>query len=76
MHGSDHVLPADGALVHALAALGAGDHVAALQQNAVNGRVHADLTQVLLQAGRHCSPVLVFSAAHQVLGASSVRGAA
>lgn len=76
MHGSDHVLPADGALVHALAALGAGDHVATLQQNAVNGRVHADLTQVLLQAGRHCSPVLVFSAAHQVLGASSVRGAA
>lgn len=56
MHGSDHVLPADGALVHALAALGAGDHVAALQQNAVNGRVHADPTQVLLQAGWHCPP--------------------
>ena len=56
MHGSDHVLPADGTLVHALATLGTGDHVAALQQNTVDGRVHADPTQVLLQAGWHCSP--------------------
>lgn len=37
VHGPDHVLPADGALVHALAALGTGDHVAALQQNTVDG---------------------------------------
>lgn len=56
VHSSDHVLPADGAFVHALAALGTRDHVAALQQNTVDGRVHADPTQVLLQAGRHCSP--------------------
>lgn len=47
MYGSDHVLPADGTLVHALAALGTGHHVATLQQNTVNGRVHADPTQVL-----------------------------
>lgn len=56
MHGSDHVLPADGALIHALATLRASDHVATFQQNTVDGGVHADPTQVLLQAGRHCSP--------------------
>lgn len=55
MHGPDHVLPADGTLVHALAALGAGDHVATLQENTVDGRVHADPAQVLLHAGRHHS---------------------
>lgn len=55
MHGSDHILPTDGTLIHALAALGAGDHVTALQQDTVNGRVHADPAQVLLHAGRHCS---------------------
>lgn len=52
MHGPDHVLPADGTLAHPLAALGAGDHVTALQQDAVDGRVHADLTEVLLLARR------------------------
>ena len=56
VHGSDHVLRADGTLAHALAALGAGDHVAALQQDAVDGRVHADPAQVLLQTGRHHPP--------------------
>lgn len=50
--GSDDVLAADGTLAHPLAALGAGDHVTALQQHAVDGRVHADLTQVLLQTRR------------------------
>lgn len=69
MHGSDHVLPADGALIHALATLRASDHVATFQQNTVDGGVHADPTQVLLQAGRHCSPVLVFSTTHPVLEA-------
>lgn len=50
VHGSNHVLPADGTLVHAVPTLAACDHVAALQQNAVNGGVHADLAQVLLLA--------------------------
>lgn len=48
MDGSDDVLPADGTLAHPLPALGAGDHVTALQQDAVDGGVHADLTEVLL----------------------------
>lgn len=46
--GSDDVLAADGTLVHPLSALGAGDHVSALQQDTVDGGVHADLTEVLL----------------------------
>lgn len=37
VHRPHHVLPADGAFVHALAALGARDHVSALQKNTVNG---------------------------------------
>lgn len=48
MHGPYNVLSADGALTHPLAALGAGDHVAALQQDAVNHGVHADPTQVIV----------------------------
>ena len=35
----DDVLPADGALCHLLAAVGAGAHVAALQHHAVNLRM-------------------------------------
>lgn len=50
--GSDDVLAADGTLAHPLAALGAGDHVTTLQQDAVDGRVHTDLTEVLLQTRR------------------------
>lgn len=46
---SDDVLAADRALAHPFPTLGAGDHVTALQQDAVDGRVHTDLTQVLLQ---------------------------
>lgn len=46
---SDDVLAADGTLVHPLSTLGAGDHVTTLQQDAVDGRVHADLTEVLLR---------------------------
>lgn len=52
MDGSDDVLAADGTLAHPLTTLGAGDHVTTLQQDAVDGRVHADLTQVLLQTCR------------------------
>lgn len=49
MDGSDDVLAAHGALAHPLSTLGAGDHVTALQQHAVDGGVHTDLTEVLLQ---------------------------
>lgn len=48
VHGPHDVLSADGALAHPLAALGAGDHVAALQQDAVDDGVHADPTQVVV----------------------------
>lgn len=50
--GSDDELAADGTLAHPLAALGARNHVAALQQHAVDGRVHADATQVAVRARR------------------------
>lgn len=48
VHGPHHVLAADGALAHPLAALGAGDHVAALQQHAVDHGVHADPAQAVV----------------------------
>lgn len=48
MHGPYNVLSADGALAHPLAALGASDHVAALQQDAVDHCIHADPTQVVV----------------------------
>lgn len=50
MHGSNHVLSADGTLVHAVPTLAACDHVSTLQQHTVNRRVHADLTQIFLLA--------------------------
>lgn len=50
VHGPDYILPADGALAHPLPAFGAGYHVAALQQHAVDDGVHADSTQVLIGA--------------------------
>lgn len=49
VHGPYHVLPADGALAHPLPTFGAGDHVTALQQHAVDDGVHADAAQVLVQ---------------------------
>lgn len=52
VHGPHDVLPADRALVHPLAALGAGDHVAALQENAVDRGVHADPAQVVVVDGQ------------------------
>lgn len=48
MHSPYNVLPADGALAHPLAALGAGHHVAALQQDAVDHCIHADPAQVVI----------------------------
>lgn len=57
VHGPHNILSADGALAHALATLATGHHVATLQQDTVNRRVHADPTQVLLlpfRTGRLC----------------------
>lgn len=48
MHGAHHILPADGTLAHALATLGAGDHVAALEQDTVNDGIHADTAQAVI----------------------------
>jgi len=52
VHRPHHILPADGALVHPLAALGAGDHVTAFQKNAVYHGIHADPAQVLIHAAQ------------------------
>lgn len=48
VYSSDHVLPADGTLVHFLATAGAGDHVTALKQDTVDHSVHADPTDVFI----------------------------
>lgn len=50
MDGADNVLAADRTLVHPLATFGAGNHVTTLQQDTVDGGVHADLTKVLLHS--------------------------
>lgn len=63
VHGPDHVLPADGTLVHPLAALGAGDHVAALQEDTVDGSIHADPAQVVV-VDRQWSPFTVYRTKH------------
>lgn len=48
MYSSDHVLPADGTLVHFLATPGAGDHVTTLKQDTVDHSVHADTTHIFI----------------------------
>lgn len=48
VHSAYHVLPADGTLAHALATLGAGDHVPTLEQDAVNDSIHADTAQAVI----------------------------
>lgn len=48
MHGPDHKLPADGTFVHPLATLGAGHHVATLEEDTVDHRVHADPAEVVI----------------------------
>lgn len=48
VHGPHNVLPADRALAHPLAALRAGDHVTALQEDAVDRGVHADPAEVVV----------------------------
>lgn len=52
VHGTHHVLSTDGTLVHALATLATRHHVATFQQHTVDGRVHADLTQVRFLTAR------------------------
>lgn len=59
MHGPHHVLPADGTLTHALAALGAGDHVPALQQHAVDDGVHADPAQAVVVLVLQLQPLAI-----------------
>lgn len=46
--GADDVLSADRTLAHALPAFCTRDHVTAFQQHAVDHRVHADTTQILI----------------------------
>lgn len=48
MHSPHYILPADWALVHPLAALGAGDHVTALQEHTVDHSVHTDPAEVVI----------------------------
>lgn len=61
VHGPHDVLPADRALVHPLAALGAGDHVAALEEHAVDHGVHADPAEVVV-VDRQRAPLAVCEA--------------
>lgn len=48
VHGPHDVLSADRTLVHPLATFGAGDHVATLQEDAVDHGVHADPAEVVI----------------------------
>lgn len=48
VHSAHHILSADGTLAHALAALGAGDHVPTLKQDAVDDGIHADPAQAVI----------------------------
>lgn len=48
MHSSHHILPADGALTHALATFGAGDHMPTLEQDTVNDGIHANAAQAVI----------------------------
>lgn len=48
VHSTHHILSADGTLAHALAALGAGDHVPTLKQDAVDDGIHADPAQAVI----------------------------
>lgn len=58
MYSSNHVLPADGTLVHFLATPGAGDHVTTLEQDTVDHSVHADTAHVFIhrtERGHTCT---------------------
>lgn len=54
---ADDVLSADRTLAHSLSTLCTRDHVTALQQHAVDHRVHADTTQILIR----CQPSRSFT---------------
>ena len=47
-HHTDHILATNGALIHLLATHHTRDHVATFQENTVNRRVHAYLTEDLI----------------------------
>ena len=59
MHSTHHVLPADGTLAHALAALGAGDHVPTLEQDTVDDGVHADSAQAVVLLVLQLQPLTI-----------------
>lgn len=52
MNGPDDELAADRTLAHALPTFGASDHMAALQQHAIDDRVHADPAEVVVLVGQ------------------------
>lgn len=52
VHSPDHKLAADWTLAHALPTFGAGDHVAAFKQHAIDHRVHADPAKVVVLVGQ------------------------
>lgn len=59
VHSAHHVLPADGTLAHALAALGAGNHVSALEQDTVDDSIHADTAQAVILLVLQLQPLAV-----------------
>ena len=59
VHSAHHVLPADGTLAHALATLGAGDHVPALEQDAVDDGIHADPAQAVVLLVLQLQPLTI-----------------
>lgn len=59
VHGAHHILPADGTLAHALAALGAGDHVATLEQDTVDDGIHADTAQAVILLVLQLQPLTI-----------------
>lgn len=62
MYSSHHILSADGTLAHALAALGARDHVPTLQQHAVDDGVHADPAQAVVFFVLQLQPLAIWKA--------------
>lgn len=50
MNNTDDILATNGTFAHPLSTLGAGNHVSTFQQDTVNGRVHTDPTDIVLQA--------------------------
>lgn len=49
MYAAYNVLPADGTLVHLFTAGGTGHHMAALQEDTVDGGIHTDSAEILFR---------------------------